>query len=79
MDVGAPNHEVMMKSIELFGTKVAKKVRDKFKVMKIHHIAIICSDYQVSKNFYTEILGLKYHQRSLPRRKTILQARLGDW
>jgi alkanesulfonate monooxygenase SsuD/methylene tetrahydromethanopterin reductase-like flavin-dependent oxidoreductase (luciferase family) len=27
MDVGAPNHEVMMKSIELFGTKVAEKVR----------------------------------------------------
>lgn len=27
--------------------------------MKIHHIAIICSDYQVSKKFYTEILGLK--------------------
>ena len=26
--------------------------------MKIHHIAIICSDYQVSRNFYTEILGL---------------------
>lgn len=26
--------------------------------MKIHHIAIICSDYGVSKNFYTEILGL---------------------
>ena len=26
--------------------------------MKIHHIAIICSDYQVSKRFYTEILGL---------------------
>ena len=26
--------------------------------MKIHHIAIICSDYKVSKNFYTEILGL---------------------
>jgi len=26
--------------------------------MKIHHIAIICSDYQVSKKFYTEILGL---------------------
>ena len=26
--------------------------------MKIHHIAIICSDYQVSKNFYTEVLGL---------------------
>lgn len=26
---------------------------------KIHHIAIICSDYQVSKRFYTEILGFK--------------------
>ena len=27
--------------------------------MKIHHIAIICSDYEVSKCFYTQILGLK--------------------
>lgn len=27
--------------------------------MKIHHIAIICSDYRVSKKFYTEILGLQ--------------------
>ncbi|MGZ5196377.1 MAG: SMU1112c/YaeR family gloxylase I-like metalloprotein [Kaistella sp.] len=27
--------------------------------MKIHHIAIICSDYGVSKKFYTEILGLQ--------------------
>lgn len=27
--------------------------------MKIHHIAIICSDYEVSKKFYTDILGLK--------------------
>ncbi|MBA2613400.1 MAG: VOC family protein [Bacteroidetes bacterium] len=26
---------------------------------KIHHIAIICSDYKMSKKFYTEILGLK--------------------
>lgn len=25
---------------------------------KVHHIAIICSDYQVSKKFYVEILGL---------------------
>jgi glyoxylase I family protein len=25
---------------------------------KIHHIAIICSDYEVSKKFYTEVLGL---------------------
>lgn len=26
--------------------------------MKIHHIAIICSEYEISKRFYTEILGL---------------------
>lgn len=25
----------------------------------IHHVAIICSDYQKSKQFYTDILGLK--------------------
>lgn len=24
----------------------------------LHHIAIICSDYTVSKHFYTEVLGL---------------------
>lgn len=26
---------------------------------RVHHIAIICSDYQKSKHFYTEILELK--------------------
>lgn len=26
-------------------------------IEKLHHIAIICSDYQKSKQFYTEILG----------------------
>ncbi len=29
---------------------------------KIHHIAIICSDYEKSKAFYTEILGFKIVQ-----------------
>jgi len=29
------------------------------KLNKIHHIAIICSDYQKSKEFYVNILGLK--------------------
>jgi glyoxylase I family protein len=29
------------------------------KLNSIHHVAIICSDYQVSKNFYTKVLGLK--------------------
>jgi glyoxylase I family protein len=29
------------------------------KVNKIHHVAIICSDYNKSKDFYVNILGLK--------------------
>lgn len=29
------------------------------KLRKVHHIAIICSDYSKSKAFYTEILGFK--------------------
>lgn len=29
------------------------------KVNKVHHIAIICSNYQVSKSFYVDILGFK--------------------
>ena len=29
------------------------------KIERLHHIAIICSDYERSKQFYTEILGFK--------------------
>ncbi len=29
------------------------------KLNRVHHIAIICTDYQKSKHFYSEILGLK--------------------
>jgi glyoxylase I family protein len=32
------------------------------KLNQIHHVAIICSDYVVSKRFYTEVLGLKIVQ-----------------
>ncbi|WP_313386253.1 VOC family protein [Chishuiella sp.] len=32
------------------------------KIEKLHHIAIICSDYEKSKYFYTEILGFKIEQ-----------------
>ncbi len=28
-------------------------------IKKLHHIAIICSDYKKSKKFYTEVLGFK--------------------
>ncbi len=27
-------------------------------LLGLHHIAVICSDYSVSKQFYTEVLGL---------------------
>lgn len=29
---------------------------------RIHHVAIICSDYEVSKNFYVNLLGLEVIQ-----------------
>ena len=28
-------------------------------INRVHHIAIICSDYERSKHFYSEVLGLK--------------------
>jgi glyoxylase I family protein len=32
------------------------------KLNKVHHIAIICKDYAVSKKFYTEVLGFTIEQ-----------------
>ncbi len=29
-----------------------------FKLNRVHHIAVICTDYEKSKHFYTQILGL---------------------
>ncbi|MDG4657391.1 VOC family protein [Ectobacillus antri] len=29
------------------------------KLKRIHHVAVICSNYEVSKQFYTEVLGLE--------------------
>ena len=49
-------------------------------IKSIHHIAIICSDYQVSKKFYVEILGLKIlaeHYRA-ERQSNKLDLKLGD-
>lgn len=47
---------------------------------KVHHIAIICSDYQRSLDFYTRILGLKvlaeHYRESRDSYKTDLA--LGD-
>lgn len=35
----------------------------------LHHIAIICSNYEVSKAFYTEILGLEIVQETYRRER----------
>ncbi|MBR9729159.1 VOC family protein [Shewanella intestini] len=46
----------------------------------IHHVAIICNDYLVSKHFYTQILGFKViaeHYRA-PRRSYKLDLALPD-
>lgn len=50
------------------------------KVNSIHHIAIICSDYEASKKFYTEILGctiLAEHYRT-ERQSYKLDLAIGD-
>lgn len=35
------------------------KPSSKIKIERLHHIAIICSNYEKSKQFYTEILGFE--------------------
>ena len=34
-------------------------MKSKLQLNRVHHIAIICSNYEESKKFYTEVLGLK--------------------
>ena len=47
---------------------------------KIHHVAIICSDYQKSKNFYTKILGFNIIQEVYreERKSYKLDLQVGD-
>jgi len=49
-------------------------------VLKIHHVAIICSDYERSKHFYTEILGLRVLRETYrtDRRSYKLDLQLAD-
>ena len=35
-----------------------KGVLNRMKLKKIHHVAVICSNYQKSKDFYVRVLGL---------------------
>lgn len=46
----------------------------------IHHIAIICSDYDQSKQFYTQVLGLEVIRETYraERQSYKLDLRLGD-
>lgn len=47
---------------------------------RLHHVAIICSDYAKSKRFYTEILGLEIVQETYreERKSFKLDLKLGD-
>ncbi|MBW4890786.1 VOC family protein [Mucilaginibacter sp. HMF5004] len=51
-----------------------------FKLNRIHHVAIICSDYQASKRFYTQVLGLKVLQEvyRAERNSYKLDLKVGD-
>jgi glyoxylase I family protein len=37
--------------------------------MRIHHVAIICSDYEKSKHFYVEVLGLPIIQETFRKER----------
>ena len=50
------------------------------KVNRIHHIAIICSDYELSKKFYTEVLGFSIVEETFrhSRNSYKLDLRVGE-
>jgi glyoxylase I family protein len=39
------------------------------KAMRIHHVAIICSDYEQSKKFYVEVLGFPIIQETFRKER----------
>ncbi len=51
------------------------------RLSRIHHVAIICSDYAVSKRFYTEILGLEVIAENYreERQSVKLDLRVGEF
>jgi glyoxylase I family protein len=50
------------------------------KLNAVHHIAIICSNYAVSKKFYTEVLGFVEHAEYFREKRNSfkLDLKLGD-
>ncbi len=47
------------------------------KLNKIHHIAILCSDYQKSKSFYVNILGLTVLKETYRKERESFKLDLG--
>jgi glyoxylase I family protein len=49
-------------------------------IKKIHHLSIICSDYEKSKDFYTRILGFTIINETFRRQRNSykLDLRVGD-
>lgn len=49
-------------------------------IRQIHHVAIICSDYDASKRFYTEVLGFPIIQETYraARKSYKLDLRVGE-
>lgn len=47
------------------------------KLNKIHHVAVICSDYAKSKHFYTDVLGMKIMSENYRKERDNLC--LCDW
>ena len=37
---------------------MCRKLLAEMKLLRLHHVAIICADYARAKHFYTEVLGL---------------------
>lgn len=50
------------------------------KLNSVHHIAIICSDYEASKKFYTKVLGFTVHAEYFREKRNSykLDLKLGD-
>lgn len=46
------------------------------KLNRIHHIAVICSDYETSKRFYTDVLGLKVESEHYREKRNSYKADL---
>lgn len=62
----------------MLGQHASKKTP--MNILRTHHVAIICSDYERSKDFYTRILGLKIVSEVLraERDSYMLNLRLPD-